>query len=682
MSLYSILLLFAASAGAVFSIAVFMLGKDRLTKNMLGLYNVSFSLWCFFQFMGENSSSSAEVLLWTRLNLAAASLIPFLFLCFVWAFLGAAAQKKHILVLLGTVSTLFILLLPTPFFVQGIASTSHFRYYPRGGPVYMVFALFFILQVFFGFSDLVRAFKISSGPKKNQIAYVLLASVLGFGGGILWFLPVFGLDIYPFGIFITPLYLLAGAYAVIRHRLLDIKLIIGGGIVYALIVTIFTGLYIAFTTVAVKVLDVGKGPAAAMPALLVLIIFSVMFNPLRSRFQRLVDRLMFGKVYDYKTTLKQLVFSVSSCMSMQELAFLATDRLREIIGLEGVAFYMSDEKNIRFRAVRRAGSMKRLPDAYAAEALPFGSRLAILLEEDVRDAATASFFRNTGASIFAPIVSGTSLRGFIFAGKKRAGQMWSGQDLDLIETFSANASVAVRNIFLSEKLMEGQFSLYQAEKSSAISALAGEMAHEIKNPLTAMKGMMQIFRENLSDGQFIKDFVSIMPRQIDRIGSVVNRLLKLESGPRTASREYLSVDDLVDDVLKLCVPKCDMSAIKVVRERSDRPLGIMADRECLEQVMFNLVLNAVQAMPGGGTLKVRTCGNILEIADTGDGIEKDMLARVFEPFYTTKEGGAGLGLFVTRKMLSDMGATIEVSSAPGRGTVFSVHFGCERGPSR
>jgi len=104
------------------------------------------------------------------------------------------------------------------------------------------------------------------------------------------------------------------------------------------------------------------------------------------------------------------------------------------------------------------------------------------------------------------------------------------------------------------------------------------------------------------------------------------------------------------------------------------PLKVKADRAGLEQVLLNLILNAVQSMSGGGVLTVRTGKNLLEISDTGCGINDSDLARVFEPFYTTKEGGAGLGLSVTKKILEDIGAQIEVSSCLGCGSVFSVRF--------
>lgn len=317
--------------------------------------------------------------------------------------------------------------------------------------------------------------------------------------------------------------------------------------------------------------------------------------------------------------------------------------------------------------------MCRLPDEYDPTTFPLKQKFSISLEDDIRCGEEADYFLKTGAFVFVPIVSGAMLKGFILAGRKRGGQMWSCQDIALLETFSANASVAAQNIFLSEKIMEDQFCLYQAEKASAISMLAGEMAHEIKNPLTAMRGLMQVFPDNISDTRFIKDFSSIMPRQIDRISYVVNRLLRLEAGAAGKLKEDVSVDDLACDILKLCAPQCEGSCVSVTRDIG-YPLKVKADKAGLEQVLLNLILNAVQAMPEGGVLGVRTGEGFFEISDTGCGIEEKDLAHIFDPFYTTKDGGAGLGLSVTRRILEDGGARIKVSSIQGKGSVFTVLF--------
>lgn len=678
MSLYVSLLLFAASAGLAFSLVIYLFGKDTLSKNTLSLYNLVFSLWCICQSMGEMSSSAESVLFWTRVNLAFAALIPFLFLCFIYAFLGVFRKRVKWIIFCGILTFVFVCLLPTPFFIEGLSSTSYFRYYPRGGIAYGLFAVFFIFQVLVGFLELLRGLYSYSGARKNQIAYVVLASVLGFGGGILWFLPAFGVDIYPFGIFIMPLYLFVGAYAVIRHRLLDIKVVISRWIVYTILVSIFTGVYIAATAVVFRFFQGSHGFITTLPAILVLISFSALFDPLRARFQKMIDSLLFGLRYDYKSVLKELSFSVSSCLAIEDLASLATERLSEIISVKDIAFYFGDPRHCRYNAIKKIGLFSDLPNDYDAQTFPFKQKLSILVDEDLCGGRQSEFFVKNGVSVFVPIVSGAELKGFILAGKKPGGQMWSKQDLDLLETFSANSSVAAKNIYLSEKIMEDQFSLYNAEKISAIGMIAGEMAHEIKNPLTAMRGLIQVFSENISDGQFIDDFLDIMPRQIERISSVVNRLLRLEgsagdvlSGGRAAEEIY--VPELAGEILKLCAPQYESNSIRVERDMK-YPLKVKADREGLEQVIFNLILNAVQAMPEGGILGVRTGKGLLEISDTGCGIKEEDLARVFDPFYTTKKSGAGLGLSVTKRILEENGARIKVSSKPGDGAVFTAFF--------
>ncbi len=678
MSLYNVLLLSAALLGLLFSFIVFSCGKDRIPKNSLAVYNLAFSCWCLCQFMGEISTSAERVLFWTRMSISFAVLIPYLFVFFVYSFLGLLGERKGPLWSFGGVSIFFLGLLPSSLFVESLSSTSYFRYYPKGGVIYALFSLFFLIQVSAGLFELFRALHPSSAARRKQISYVILAAFLGFGGGVLWFLPVFGMDIYPFGIFITPFYLFAGAYAVAKHRLLDIKVVIGKWAIYTVLISIFTGMYITMAAVFFSYFKLEKHLFTAFPAVIVLLAFSILFDPLRSLFQRTMDRLLFGIKYDYQSAVKRLSASVSSSVNISELAYVATQELTSLMGVRDSAFFMVDNKHDKFAAIKTSGRMSAgsIPVNIARSFLVDGS--SALFEEDANDPALSAFFEESGASVFVPIIFGGEINGFVLFGRRSKDRGWIDKDRDIFEMFSSNASITAQNILLSEKLMGDQFSLYNSEKISAIGMIAGEMAHEIKNPLTAIRGLVQVFSDNMSDQKFVEDFLAIVPRQIERINNVVNRLLKLENNIQEISSgkpvaENISLSELVSDVLKLCYPQYENRGIRLIKE-IDHPLIIKADKDGLEQVIFNLVLNAVQSMPDGGLLVVRIFDNRLEISDTGCGIKKEDLERIFDPFYTTKESGAGLGLSVTRKILADNGATISVSSVPGKGSVFSVIF--------
>jgi len=677
MSLYSALLFISALLGFAFSLVVFVYGKDRSSKNFLSLYNLVFSLWCICQFMGEIAVGKGQVLFWTRANLSCVVFMPVLFVSFVNSFLGTWEKNKRTIRLFYILSTLFLVLVQTGLFMSDLSPTQHYRYYPKGGFVYAVFAFFFVFQIISGFMELFRAYFHSDGARKNQIIYIITASFIGFGAGILWFLPVFGVDIYPFGIFIMPLYLFIGAYAIIRHRLLDIKIIVSRGISYALLLTLFTGFYMLFFVAVFEVFRSNEKMAFTIPAVVSVLCFAVFFDPLRKVFQRFADKVVFGDKYDYQGALKKLSFAIASCLDVESLVCAALSNLRDIFKTADIAVYLENKTGNGYRLVKMSGFPGVLEESFPKDH-KISSLYRCELSEETDDQYLREFFLRRGVFVYVPVITGDLLKGFFLIGRKSKNNIWSQEDVNLLETFSAYSSVALQNISLCEKIKENQFMLSQAEKLSAIGMIASEMAHEIRNPLTAIRGMMQVFPENVSDRQFVGNFMEIIPRQIDRINNVVDRLLKLAGNKSHASERNkpvseISISSVIDDILKLVTAGKGASDLEVMKIVAADVL-IVHDREQIEQAFLNIILNAIQAMPQGGELKVVINKDIVEISDTGQGIKNEDLKSIFDPFYTTKENGSGLGLPVTKKILEEVGANIEVDSMFGKGTKVTVMF--------
>jgi len=627
--------------------------------------------------MGEIAVGKGQVLFWTRANLSCVVFMPVLFVSFINSFLGTWEKNKRAIRSFYIFSLLFLVLVQTGLFMNELSPTQHYRYYPKGGFVYAAFAFFFIFQIISGFAELFRSYIRSEGAKKNQIIYIITASFIGFGAGVLWFLPVFGVDIYPFGIFIMPFYLFIGAYAIMKHRLLDIKIVVSRGISYALLLTLFTGFYMLFFVTVFEVFRSNERMAFTIPAVVSVLCFSVFFDPLRKVFQRFADKVIFGDKYDYQGTLKKLSFAVSSCLDLESLVCAALSGLGDIFKTEDIAVYLENKTGNGYGLIKRSGFRGVLDETFPKDH-KMSSLYRCELSEEMDDPYLSDFFLRRGVFVYVPLIAGDVLKGFLLIGRKSKNNIWSQEDVNLLETFSAYSSVALQNIFLCEKIKESQFMLCQAEKMSAIGMIASEMAHEIRNPLTSIRGMMQVFPENISDKQFTDNFFDIIPRQIDRINKVVDRLLKLagnraSANERSRTASNISVSAVIDDILKLVSAGKGANGPEVIKTVvSD--IHVVHDIEQLEQAFLNIILNAVQSMPQGGKLKVLINKDIVEISDTGQGIKNEDLKSIFDPFYTTKENGSGLGLPVTKKILEEVGANIEVDSTFGKGTKVTVMF--------
>lgn len=217
-------------------------------------------------------------------------------------------------------------------------------------------------------------------------------------------------------------------------------------------------------------------------------------------------------------------------------------------------------------------------------------------------------------------------------------------------------------------------------------ARLGEMgaviAHEIRNPLAGIKGYAQLLEEKLQldeDGEFAQVIVS----EATRLEEIVNGLLAYtQEAPK--AHELVGINDVVACSLDLIAPEASASGI-VMNNSLDQSLTIMGNRDRLEQLFLNLFRNALQAMPNGGhiTIDGYRHGDRIEllVADSGSGIDGNNLGRVFEPFFTTRARGSGLGLAVCKKIVDEHGGTIRVESVVGHGTTFRIQFAAPGGVS-
>lgn len=248
-----------------------------------------------------------------------------------------------------------------------------------------------------------------------------------------------------------------------------------------------------------------------------------------------------------------------------------------------------------------------------------------------------------------------------------------------------------------EKLQEAQDIMIQAEKSNAVMQLASGVAHEVKNPLATILIGINYLRKKLPPNKNIQETLDIMKENIERADSIIrglvdfSKITKLEMQPQ-------NINTVIEKSLKLVQHKLRLKSIEVIKEmREDLP-EVMVDQGKMKQVFVNLFLNALDAMPEGGKLFIRTYltkmetirngvgrrigdyfrpgedGLIIEIEDTGTGIPKHIQQKIFDPFFTTKahSKGTGLGLSVTKNIIDMHKGLITLSSQEGKGTIFKI----------
>ena len=225
-----------------------------------------------------------------------------------------------------------------------------------------------------------------------------------------------------------------------------------------------------------------------------------------------------------------------------------------------------------------------------------------------------------------------------------------------------------------QELQDSFEQLRRADRLSAIGQLAASLAHEIRNPLGSIEGAVDILERHGADEKRL-EFLSIIKKECQRLSRLLTNLLDFAK-PRKPQVAAVNVRQVVEAVVNLARHAAERSAIVLEAEIEPNLGSIEGDAEQLQQVILNLTLNAIQAMPEGGKIRLdvrqRNSEIAIEIVDQGQGIDEADTDRVFDPFYTTKQGGTGLGLSVAHQIVSQHAGRIMVSRNPDRGMSFTV----------
>ena len=240
-------------------------------------------------------------------------------------------------------------------------------------------------------------------------------------------------------------------------------------------------------------------------------------------------------------------------------------------------------------------------------------------------------------------------------------------------------------VMADDKIQAGK-----GEKLEQLSKLTGQLAHEIKNPLSTIKINLRLISEELADlisssekssekadGRLGRAFrkISVVEKETDRLEQILDGFLRYLD--RTELQPgNVDLNELISDMIDFYLPQASSHSITMRQALCDEKLVCRIDADMIKQVILNLFINSQQAMPGGGELMVRTYREgddaVIEICDTGCGITSENLPHIFDVYYSSRPNGSGLGLPTAKKIIEQHGGTIKVESEHGKGTVFTI----------
>lgn len=229
----------------------------------------------------------------------------------------------------------------------------------------------------------------------------------------------------------------------------------------------------------------------------------------------------------------------------------------------------------------------------------------------------------------------------------------------------------------SEHILSVEEKLRQTEKLSTLGEMSAVLAHEIRNPLGSIRGTAEILKDDFPPGSPKHEFIEIQIRETERLNNVVEDFLRM-ARQQPLDIKVCSISEELRTIIRLAENQAKAAGVKILMDFPVEDVWIKGDGEKLRQAFLNLIINAIQATPAGGSVNVELANNgsapEIVFSDSGNGISEEALERIFEPFYTTKSDGTGLGLAITKKIIEGHGGSIDVRSEAGRGTKVSVRI--------
>ncbi len=262
--------------------------------------------------------------------------------------------------------------------------------------------------------------------------------------------------------------------------------------------------------------------------------------------------------------------------------------------------------------------------------------------------------------------------------RKDGSAIWARIILSPVQSAGQGAPMAILIIEDITEQKQTQAAMIQAEKLAITGKLAASLAHEINNPLQSSIGCLGLTEEVMAEGGDTSQYLRVATEELERAARIVAQLRDLNQQSPSGNKDMVDLNTLLAQTLMLITKQCKDHNIKVNWSPSAKqtPLQLVGDQ--VQQVFLNLSLNAIDAMPNGGELNIdvrqtnEPAGLQIDFCDTGVGIQPNQMHKLFDPFFSTKQDGMGLGLYISKMIIKDHGGDISAASRPGEGTTFSI----------
>lgn len=470
----------------------------------------------------------------------------------------------------------------------------------------------------------------------------------------------------------------------------------------------------------------------------------VLYEPVKYIIRRIAGYYALHQKSVYQRTVRRITERIVSAPNTMEIAKLLQQSLRELLQVDDVGLFTLATQTVDGK------SQVTILHTYG-DIRPFDvSRVAraVMEKDGIFEAKRVNVLQLRATEIpyrlYAAIVLDGELVGLLAIGKKKNNEEFSFEEKELLLTVSSQVAIAIENIELVQRRLELETRMFEADKLSSLGMLSTSIAHEVKNPLSSIKSIVQSMLDERTNGhEDSRRDLEVIEEEINRLTQVVDQLLRFAKPERQEANAF-DVCRTLDAILTIMRPEIRNRGITVYVNYVQRPLCMKTNQADLKEILFNVIINAVQAMESGGRLMIKAepveCefaqpaaipvetgsvqvsdllkpdpldagyalwqadvltalpiekvavkslepssqGNCvrLSITDSGPGIPREKLEDIFKPFYTTKSSGTGLGLAIVKSKTEALNGRLVLKSHEGLGTTFDLYIPVQARPDR
>ncbi len=684
---------FCYSLTALFGVfqGVFVLCRNpRSRVNVTwALTNFSVAFWalgCTLYFFEEDYH---KALLISRLASYAVVFIPVFFTHFCLALLNKPLRESWP-ALAGYAFAIgmgaFFL---TPSFIPSVSPKLVFPAYLDPGPLYVIHTTQFFALVVYSHWLVLRNLRHQPLKRQRQLRYIIGATITGYVFGSTAYLPVYGIPFNPIPSLFTFVYAAIITYAIVRHQILDIKVVITRTGVLLATYLVVLGVPFAVGWWGREWLEQQFAEQWWLVPLGLCTLLATVGPFVYAYLRRQAEARLLKEQRRYQRMLQHAARGMTQMRQLDRLIRLVVRVVSRAVRVEHASLFLWDKESHSYALGASRGPYRLAPQSrYAMEEAHslirwlVEHRRVLSADELPPSSPIGQALGGLSASLIVPGLIEHEVIGFLALGKKLSGEAYSPEDLHAFSTLANEAAIAVENARSYEELLKANEQLrttydrmMQQERLVAAGQFATGLAHEIKNPLSAIKTFAAYLPEKYKDATFREKFFRIVQSEIDRINTIVRQLSDFAK-PAPLKLQSVRVSEILQDTLSLLSNQCLKQGVEITPSFHEDGLAIQADPQQLKQVFLNLFLNSLDAMASGGTLQVQTQVRdhhlIVHVKDTGCGIPSELHDKLGHPFFTTKERGMGLGLAIVKGIIDRHGGRLAIRSQEGKGTAVEV----------